>query len=63
MNLNLNIMKNSTTKLHLEELAMLENAHNTITNLFDMGYSYDSSIDIIADLETDIEDLYFTIYF
>lgn len=56
-------MENSTTKLHLEELAMLENAHNTITNLFDMGYSYDSSIDIIADLETDIEDLYFTIYF
>jgi hypothetical protein len=44
-------------KMLTKELATLENARNAIANLFDMGYSYEESIDIIAGIDKDIADL------
>ena len=38
-----------------KELKMLQQAHHLLINLFDMGYSYPSSIEILTALEKDID--------
>lgn len=40
-----------------EELEMLKKAYNLLSNLFDMGYSYPSSIETLEGLARDIETL------
>lgn len=40
-----------------EELEMLKKAYNLLRNLFDMGYSYPSSIETLEGLARDIETL------
>ena len=38
-----------------KELKMLKQAHRLLCNLFDRGYSYPSSIEILTDLKRDID--------
>ena len=40
-----------------EECHLLESTRTNLTNLFDMGYAYESSLDIILELTEDIDKL------